>query len=982
MEPTNRFRHKQNFSEVFPDARFRFSVLGPRFSLDPQVVDSVFPPAGSLGDHSNVLPHVVINRSTLPWERTAVSIKKEDSEKLKKEKKRLSWLVLLLFEEGELLPVPAAQKTSEEGLKTFSVRELRDPTTGKVKWPGIPKESGDHDGDSLLVIDVPWSLLRQIIPAGDDLRFLTHVRRTQEATGKPGEDEFAVIIGTRVPKPGSISSVHLVSVEGRYKYEHDQLVFDQQGAQEGDSIRLVSLKSWRFTCANERHNFTGLLRHLDRSSALRLPDPEHTDVAAPVIEFAKRQLAMGCVPLPHAMRQGNKTVSWYRGPLVPGNNMTAEFGCSLFSVGDFMDLPAFVAKLRTQDPISKYLWNQFSASTQEVLTSATSTPEEQKLALVQALDNILKGVLIYETVRFAGVALSPETLALRSQNPKGKDLIRLNRLLLEDAYPLEIAKSRSLPIRAADELIYYDDAYGMFDVSYAAAWELGRLLALQSKSFSVSLYHWKRSHARKLKDADTQLTHLPFDGPSADLELPEAVSSWFENLTLLEGVPFHYLVPDERMLPVESIRFFQLDPIWVECLVDGAFSIGRVLQYDHEQDQSQKESHISKLLPKQVSGFLIRSDVVAGWPGLQVDGYDEPIRGSSLFSVGDFMDLPAFVAKLRTQDPISKYLWNQFSASTQEVLTSATSTPEQQKLALVQALDNILKGVLIYETVRFAGVALSPETLALRSQNPKGKDLIRLNRLLLEDAYPLEIAKSHFAPEKTLLFEIDPVDAVSDLNKKKISARLEQRFQESKSDLSKEECTIECRQWLIGNGDQQFLLSKRENNEVDVCSAADAKYLFSIDGGFETDLNEGKISTDLRQAFRDHDVALRQDSYVSIVSWFISDSEHQKHYLIESEEKRLKVYRDYRLPLLRMARLSANILICLFEGVVQTVDLHLKPESLHFGLDKPDGDHKGFHKKLKDLAGNRAGPIDPIPWRDQSKQVIEVAALAKKIQEA
>jgi hypothetical protein len=122
---------------------------------------------------------------------------------------------------------------------------------------------------------------------------------------------------------------------------------------------------------------------------------------------------------------------------------------SLFSVGDFIDLPSFVAKLRTQDPrtqdsISKYLWNQFSASTQGVLTSATSTPEEQKLALVQALDNILKGVLIYETVRFAGVALSPETLALRSQNPQGTDLIRLNRLLLEDAYPLEIAKSPGL----------------------------------------------------------------------------------------------------------------------------------------------------------------------------------------------------------------------------------------------------------------------------------------------------------------------------------------------------------------------------------------------------------------------------------------------------------------------------------------------------------------------------------------------------------
>ena len=80
--------------------------------------------------------------------------------------------------------------------------------------------------------------------------------------------------------------------------------------------------------------------------------------------------------------------------------------------------------------------------TQEILKSATSTPEEQKLALVEALDNILKGESIFERERFDGVTLSQETEELKLQNPIGKDLIRLNRLLLEDAYPLEIAKSQ------------------------------------------------------------------------------------------------------------------------------------------------------------------------------------------------------------------------------------------------------------------------------------------------------------------------------------------------------------------------------------------------------------------------------------------------------------------------------------------------------------------------------------------------------------
>jgi hypothetical protein len=173
--------------------------------------------------------------------------------------------------------------------------------------------------------------------------------------------------------------------------------------------------------------------------------------------------------------------------------------------------------------------------------------------------------------------------------------------------------------------VRYNTTYGMFEVSYAAAWELGRLLALQSKSFSVALYRWKRTHARMIKVAEQQVAHLPFDGPSAALDLPETVRGWFDQLALLEGVPFRYLVPDERMLPPESIRFFQVDEQWMECLLDGAFSVGRVLDSDHANDVLHSEKQLSDRYHWQVSGFLLRSDVVAGWPGLLVDGYDTPV---------------------------------------------------------------------------------------------------------------------------------------------------------------------------------------------------------------------------------------------------------------------------------------------------------------------------------------------------------------------
>jgi hypothetical protein len=190
----------------------------------------------------------------------------------------------------------------------------------------------------------------------------------------------------------------------------------------------------------------------------------------------------------------------------------------------------------------------------------------------------------------------------------------------------ESPSAPDLPARAADELIRYNQATGMFDVSYAAAWELGRLLALQNKSFSLSLYNWKRAHAQQLRQIEEELLHAsPLDDGSGQepgtIPIPQDIAGWFKRLSLLEGVPFNYLVPDERLLPPESIRFFQLDWLWIECLLDGAFSIGRVTAKDHRRDAAHNESPAANPHAK-ISGALMRSEVASGWPGLLVDGFD------------------------------------------------------------------------------------------------------------------------------------------------------------------------------------------------------------------------------------------------------------------------------------------------------------------------------------------------------------------------
>lgn len=539
---------KTTDSSKIPESVFsatrRFVVAGERCGLDADAIVGVFPPEGSLGDHAQVLPHVLLKRSTLPWERSADA-----------SGERLPWLALLLLDGDErfggtiekaafihsygaddgatvwqqlldpqvgwlraiggntdhaavlaktsrVTPhLNAALAIKEPQIETIldqmrapqvlPLSELQSPTTSGLIWPGLVLEAGQQPDDRATVIDVDQALLATLLPSRAELECLAHVRRLAGA-----DDELAVVIGNRLPKPGAISTVHLVSVEQRY----NAAGFDMGAARAGDLVRLISLKSWSFACVSANHSFAGLIGNLNREPAtLRLP--------VRPLPNAERYLSRGCMPLAHGLRQGDTTASWYHGPLVPG----------------------------------------------------------------------------------------------------------------------EQSGEVSLPVRVADQLVRFDPTIGLFDVSYAAAWELGRLLTLQNRRVSTSLYAWKRTDAQQRSQAaqQTRDAHLPIQRqPIAVAEPPAEVVAWFAGLAQLQGVPFSYLVADEHLLPSESIRFCWLDRRWMACLADGALSVGRVTATDLQRDQL-----LAARLPQSsatpVNGFLLRSDVVAGWPGLLAAAFDQ-----------------------------------------------------------------------------------------------------------------------------------------------------------------------------------------------------------------------------------------------------------------------------------------------------------------------------------------------------------------------
>lgn len=109
-----------------------------------------------------------------------------------------------------------------------------------------------------------------------------------------------------------------------------------------------------------------------------------------------------------------------------------------------VDLPSLANKLKQRNrKFDEWLAAKLSLDTQAALSNYQgqgSDPAPLQKALLPDIKNILSGASIHEPQRFGNITLRSETVQLMSQNPQGSDLQRLNRLLIEDAYPVEVSR--------------------------------------------------------------------------------------------------------------------------------------------------------------------------------------------------------------------------------------------------------------------------------------------------------------------------------------------------------------------------------------------------------------------------------------------------------------------------------------------------------------------------------------------------------------
>ena len=425
---------------------YNFAVTGDRFTLSKpaQSIYSVFPADLASGEYNAVLPHVVFTKTKFPWSRSplkAGNVPPLPSPGMDTgiDAEVPTWMTVILLDEEDVAAYaqdfPAFALAPQVGrVEDLFLSSVVPESTLQSNYSYFYEvvdnskplstylDPGQQLTDSLQMIDIPVPLFQKIAPAVDDLEMMAHVR-TVSLLNKPtmpgvsdrGEPEgsFSIVFGNRVPGGGRKNYAYLVSLESLQDFlppaQGETSSFTPDPSK---MLRLAVLNSWTFYTTGDSAGFVAQLNALNNAqppvdqkvnSNLSLNTNLRLVPGSGAVPQVANALQMGYVPLNHNLRSGtqqgdtfipDKTVSWYRSPLLPYH----------------LDKP-----------------------------------------------------------------------------------------------------SLKLPIASPDQVLIFDPTTGMLDASYAAAWTLGRQMALQDKNFSTQLYNWKKGlELAVLNNAELQVLNNHF----------------------------------------------------------------------------------------------------------------------------------------------------------------------------------------------------------------------------------------------------------------------------------------------------------------------------------------------------------------------------------------------------------------------------------------------------------------------------------------
>jgi hypothetical protein len=401
-----------------------FDVVGPRFSVPASMVAGCFPPNNAHGSFQDNLPHIVLGRRTLPWEREllppgqfpTIPRGPADAPALTD---RYPWVALLLFEEGE-----------------YTL--LRNIPLQQAVPPDVFTALGSPTGITCDAVQADASFVASIMPTLEEMQLLVHVRQVntddKELNAYGGDGFFSVVVANRLPSPSAQCRAVLVSLEQR----SDLIQATPPGP--------VLLSRAAAEAANA---LAPALLTAEAAGAF----PGSNAFVAPGTASAARQFALSTAPV-HAFDTGNFPVINF--PPVATVRLVAlsswQFTCE--GPGSFRDL---------MHNLDTAMFGTVAKPGQPPLTDTGHMP-----------------------------------LTLQDRAGALEDVLYRGPLV-----QYQLTRDNLGPYHSTDQARRVTPESGTEDISYAAAFEVGRLLAAADRRLAQALMRWRRESYKQSARAST-----------------------------------------------------------------------------------------------------------------------------------------------------------------------------------------------------------------------------------------------------------------------------------------------------------------------------------------------------------------------------------------------------------------------------------------------------------------------------------------------
>lgn len=624
-----------------------FFVDAPQFSLPEGSVHSIYPPSGYPDDH-RILPHVVLTDPHLPWERLGSPKTEEHTD----DRNRVPWLALFTFTQDELR-LPLETLDGDNSIFKNTSTQLAKPVkqtptlavnmtvadlwvTDSIVTPVManlgPDNTKNSRGDFIFVKpDLFTSLFspfdkdneRQAPSSPDTSRykFLAHVRKINTAgmavAGFEDVGIFSVVVGSRCgpldnTAPVSVS-VHLVSIEGVEAMDFPIIK---------DYVVLCSLHSWNYTVVPPGMlNVPDALESLGRTlSVLRSPDTVINPLksAGAVPERLAHRLEDGYSLVKYRTQTGEQTVALFRGPFTPTvvphlpMNNCSNSGQDLQILDKEVGIMDITFSAAWQLGRTLALGDQGFAAALARLRTAIHKRAMKESKIIAVIDTA-----------WTSASFRTRTDVLRDLSDLPATLRSLTRIHIPRP-PGSVDGHR--PFKPGGHL---------------KRWHRPRLRRRDFPPLGFTAPKIKDNYLGQAIRAARELAKATDGNIYDETNTPVStdwmvVLAWVMNRMFLAGVPAHYLITDPSHLEYESLRFFHIDPNWVDAMVDGALSLANHMGDDKDRvaiktalnDYIKSKPALQPHAPQiPTYGFYLRSDLVTMFPDLKVTTLPEPPKG-------------------------------------------------------------------------------------------------------------------------------------------------------------------------------------------------------------------------------------------------------------------------------------------------------------------------------------------------------------------